>query len=564
MLFGTLKPTQEVSDANDLSFSDVKNKVYHQLYQWIEVYGQTKVLALLCIVTVTAFFFRNAARYFAQYYLVALRTGVSRKIRNDLFNKILNLPVFYFTDKRKGDLMARVSADVAEVEYSLLAGIIELARAPFMIVTTLITLFYIDYQLTLFALIVFPLMGTIISLIGKSLKKDAKSSQKQLGLLFSLVEETLGAAKIIKIFNAEKHLSQKYWDYSTHWRSLETRVQRKKELSSPISEFLGSITMILIVWFAGKLIIEGQGMKPEVFLGFIGLFFQLIEPSKAIAQALSGMQKGGVSAQRIFEVLDTDIKIKEAANPIVINEIKHGIHFENVSFRYDDSRWVIRNFNLFIPKGKSVALVGKSGSGKTTIANLIARFYDVTSGRITVDGIDIRDLDLKSYRKLIGMVTQESVLFNDTIFNNITLGQTNASLHDVVMAAKTANADEFISQLPEGYNTTVGEGGNKLSGGQKQRIAIARAILKNPPLMILDEATSALDTQSERLVQTALENMMESRTSLIIAHRLSTIQNADIIVVMNKGEIIEMGSHSELVQQDNTYARLIEMQNLNA
>ena len=404
-------------------------------------------------------------------------------------------------------------------------------------------------------------MGGIISWVGKSLKRKSKKAQEELGNLFSIVDETLKSSKIIKIFNADIILNTRFEKTTQNWKNHAIAMSRRRELASPSSEFLGSVTILLITWFAGIQILEKQTMDAVTFIGFIAIFFQILEPAKRLSAAISNMQGGIPAVQRVLEVLDYDLKVEEIANPISIKNLNHQIEFKNISFYYDKDNQILKNFNLTIPRGKTVALVGQSGSGKTTIANLLARFYDVTDGEILIDGINIKDLNLTEYRKLLGMVTQESVLFNDSVYNNIWMGKTEASEEEVIHAAKIANAHQFIENLPEKYQTNIGDDGNKLSGGQKQRISIARAVLKNPPIMILDEATSALDTESERLVQDALDHMMENRTSIVIAHRLSTIQKADHIVVMERGNIVEQGTHDKLITNNNVYKKLVELQN---
>ncbi len=404
-------------------------------------------------------------------------------------------------------------------------------------------------------------MGWIISWVGKSLKKQAKNAQEELGNLFSLVDETLKSSKVIKIFNADKILKNRFNKTTNQWQHHAISMSRRRELASPMSEFLGSVTMLLITWYAGTEIINGTNRDPATFLAFIAVFFQILDPAKRLSNAVSNIQGGMASLERVSEVLDYDLKVDEVPTPTPISELKDKIEFKNIGFYYEKSNLILKNFSIDLHKGITVALVGQSGSGKTTIANLLARFYDVSEGEILIDGHNIKNLKLTDYRKLLGMVTQESVLFNDSVYNNILMGNPDATEEQVIEAAKIANAHDFISQLSEGYHTNIGDDGNKLSGGQKQRVSIARAVLKNPPIMILDEATSALDTESERYVQDALEKMMQNRTSLVIAHRLSTIQKADHIVVMEKGDIVEQGSHQELMDKDGTYRKLVELQN---
>lgn len=524
-------------------------------------HGPIRVLLISCVAFIILFFFRNIFSYLSEFFLIDLRSGVSRDFRIDIHDKILALPVSYFTEKKKGDMLVRISSDVGEVEGNILNGLVEIIRGPIMIIVFVTALFITSYQLTLFALIVFPIMGTIISLIGKSLKRDAGKAQVELGNIMSYVDETLNSLKIIKIFNAENQITKRFDSSINRYRKLLQKVMKKRALASPTSEFLGAITIGMIVFFGGKLSLEGNGLKGSEFIFYIGIFYTLLDPIKRFSRSLSDIQKGQVSADRIFELLDTAVLIKDKENAIEFHEFKDKIEFKNVSFGYADKN-VIQNLNLTINKGESLALVGHSGSGKSTLANLITRFYDVREGEILIDGINIKDIQLKSYRKLFGLVTQDSILFNDSVFNNIALGDENPTMEKVSSAAKVANAEEFVEKLPNQYDESVGESGGKLSGGQKQRLSIARAVYKNPPIMVLDEATSALDTQSEKLVQDALENMMNNRTSVVIAHRLSTIVNADKIIVMEDGKIKESGTHTELLGRNGIYTKLIQLQNL--
>jgi subfamily B ATP-binding cassette protein MsbA len=557
ILFGTEK--QEIKGDG---FSDnLKRTLYTFINNEIEKHGSLNVLLWLCIITGVAFFLRNIVRYLGAYLLIFYRVGVTKDLRGSMYRKILTLPVSFFSEQRKGDLMSRMSNDVGEVENNILGSLVDLVNSPFMLIGTLASLFFLNPQLTLFSLLVLPVMGTLISLIGKSLKKDSHKAQNELGNVFSIVDETLKSAKIIKIFNADKLLDNRFTGSMTKWINHSISLGRKRELASPMSEFLGAITFLIITWYGGYQILVNKNMQPQDFLVFLGMFFQILPPAKSLATSISNIQKGEASLVRVMDILDADVKVDEIANPIPVSELKDRIEFKNVGFYYNKENLILKNFNLSIPKGSTVALVGQSGSGKTTIANLLARFYDVTEGTITVDGNNIKDLKLKEYRAILGMVTQESVLFNDTIYNNIAMGKENATREEIIEAAKIANAHQFIESLPDGYETNIGDDGNKLSGGQKQRVSIARAVLKNPPIMILDEATSALDTESERFVQEALEKMMENRTSLVIAHRLSTIQKADWIVVMERGVIVEQGTHHDLMDNNSVYRKLVDLQN---
>ncbi|WP_313359891.1 ABC transporter transmembrane domain-containing protein, partial [Empedobacter sp.] len=538
-------------------FSDYSAYYMNELSQ---TQGPVYVLAISCVIFIIAFLFRNIFSFLSETCLVDLRSGVTRDLRVDIHNKIIDLPVAYFTEKRKGDMINRISSDVNEVESNILNSIVEIVRSPIMIIVFVVVLFTVSYQLTIFAILVFPIMGTIISLIGKSLKKAAAHAQDELSNIITYVDETLSSLKIIKIFNAEDQVKGRFDESINRYRKYLQKVMKKRALASPTSEFLGAVTIGLIVFFGGKLSLEGNGLTGSQFIFYIATFYTLLDPIKRFSKALSDVQKGEVSAQRIFEVLDADVSIKDVPDAKGIDVFEDKIEFRNITFAYGKHN-VIENFNLTINKGETVALVGQSGSGKSTLANLITRFWDVKSGQILIDGIDIKHIKLNDYRLLFGLVTQDSILFNDTIFNNISLGDKSPNLEKVEYAAQIANAEEFIVKMPEKYQESVGEGGSKLSGGQKQRLSIARAVYKNPPIMVLDEATSALDTKSEKLVQVALNNMMQNRTSLVIAHRLSTIQNADKIVVMEAGKIIEQGNHHSLIEKKGVYANLVNMQN---
>ena len=565
MLFGTIKNDKvsvEPVYSGNMSdyFSYLKDYAYYLVEVNAKEHGALTVLAWLCVITAFAFLVRNIFRYIGSLMLIYYRVGVAKDLRTSIYQKILTLPVSFFTEQKKGDMMSRMSNDVGDVEGSILGSLAELFNAPFMLISTLITLFYLSPELTFFTLLVLPVMGTLIALIGKSLKKQAHEAQTEMGNIFSIVDETLKSAKVIKIFNADKLLNNRFTTSINKWLNAAVGVGKKRELASPMSEFLGSITFLIITWYGGKQIIENQSLSPEEFLVFLAMFFQILPPAKSLANSISTIQKGGPALERVIEILDADIKIDEKENPIPIQTLENSIEFKNVGFYYNEDRTILKNFNLTIPRGKTVALVGQSGSGKTTIANLLARFYDATEGEILIDGNNIKDLKVRDYRQMIGMVTQESVLFNDSVYNNILMGKPDADREEVEAAAKIANAHDFILNLSDGYDTNIGDDGNKLSGGQKQRVSIARAVLKNPPIMILDEATSALDTESERFVQEALEKMMENRTSLVIAHRLSTIQKADWIVVMERGMILEQGTHKELIDKNGAYKKLVELQ----
>ena len=539
-----------------------KESFYYFISQKIENEGAIEVLFFICILTFSLFLFKNLFRYLASYVLVFLRNGIVKDIRDKLYHKIITLPLAYFSEKKKGDIIARMTIDVQEVEVSFLTSLEAIVREPLTVIISLTMMLILSVKLTLFVFVLLPVSGFIISSISKKLKANSLKAQKETGNFLSFIEETLTGLKIIKGFNAEKVIQEKFNTSTTKFRNLMSSVLHRKTLASPMSEFLGSATIIAILYYGGKLVLENNSpLKAEEFFGYIVLFYTVLNPIKAITTAYYNIQKGEASAERIMEVLNTKNSIKDKPNAAVKNGFTNKIEFKNISFKYKDT-FVLKDFSLTINKGETVALVGQSGSGKSTLANLITRFYDVNKGEVIIDDQNIKDVTKKSLRGLMGIVSQDSILFNDTIANNIKLGTQAATEEAILEAAKIANADEFIQNLPEKYKTNIGDSGNTLSGGQKQRLSIARAVLKNPPIMILDEATSALDTESEQLVQTALEKMMQNRTSLVIAHRLSTIQKADTIVVMKKGKIVEQGKHEELLALKGEYFKLVTMQSL--
>jgi subfamily B ATP-binding cassette protein MsbA len=485
---------------------------------------------------------------------------VVKNIRESLYLKITNLHVGYFHDQRKGDIMSSLSNDVNEIESSVVSSVQVIFREPLMIVGYIILLFTMSVQLTLFTLIVLPISGLVITSISRRLRKDAKQGQLLLGNILSIIEETISGIRIIKAFNAQKYVNKKFDEQNSQYRAILKSMWNKKELASPISEFLGVTVVVLVILYGGQLVLQNKSdLNASEFITYIILYSQILVPAKNISSALTSIQRGIASGERIFAILDTPVKIEEDPNAISISDFKGKISYENVSFQYAEKK-VLDNINLDVEKGKMIALVGASGAGKSTMADLLPRFYDVTEGAITIDGIDIRKIKLSDLNHLMGIVTQESILFNDTVFKNISFGNESATEEQVIEAAKIANAHEFIDKLEEGYYTNIGDRGAKLSGGQRQRLSIARAVLKNPPILILDEATSALDTESERLVQEAIQNLMKNRTSVVIAHRLSTIQYADQIIVMQAGKIIERGTHTELLALNGMYRKLSEMQ----
>lgn len=542
--------------------SYLKESFYHFISQKIENDGQINTLLFICLLALSLFFLKNFFRYLASYVITFLRTGIVKDIRDKLYNKIVELPISYFTEKRKGDIIARMTADVQEVEASILTSIETIVREPLTVVIAISIMLFMSVKLTLFVFILLPVSGFIISSISKKLKANSVKAQKETGTFLSFIEETLGGLRVIKGFNSEKIIERKFNNSTDTFKKLMTSVFHRQTLASPMSEFLGSATIIAILWYGGTEVLSNtSSLQPDEFMGYIVLFYTVLNPIKLITTSYYNIQKGEASAERIMQVLNTENSIKDKPNAIVKSTFENQIEFKNISFKYK-KEYVLKDFSLTIKKGETVALVGQSGSGKSTLANLITRFYDVNKGDILIDGINIKDITKKSLRDLMGIVTQESILFNDTVENNIKLGTENATENQINEAADIANAYEFIKDLPEQFNTNIGDSGNSLSGGQKQRLSIARAVLKNPPIMILDEATSALDTESEQLVQVALEKMMQNRTSLVIAHRLSTIQKANNIVVMKKGKIVEQGKHEELLDKKSEYFKLVSMQSL--
>ena len=520
-----------------------------------EMKGLVLVIGLVLIL----FLLKNFFNYLAMYFITFLRNGVLKDIRNKMYAKIVDLPISYYSEKRKGDVIARITSDVLEIQHSFLSILELIVREPLTILFTIVIMFGISTKLTLFVFIFIPIAGMIISRIGKSLKKKSDRVQREQGEFLSIVEETLGGLRVIKAFNSESRFYKTFTTSTNRFFHFSNKLLNRQNLASPTGEFLGIMVIGVLLWFGGKMVLIDKTLDASSFIAYMGLAYNILTPAKAISKASFGVKKGNSAAERVLEILETENSIVEKKDAVVKPNFDQGIDIKNVSFKYEDE-YVLKKFNLKVPKGQTVALVGQSGSGKSTIANLMTRFYDVNEGEIKIDGIDIRDFSKKSLRNLMGLVTQDSILFNDTVKNNIGLGKEDATEEEIIEAAKIANAHDFISELPQGYNTNIGDSGNKLSGGQKQRLSIARAVLKNPPIMILDEATSALDTESERLVQDALEKMMQNRTSIVIAHRLSTIQNANTIVVLQKGEIVEQGSHTQLMEKDGVYKKLVTMQ----
>jgi subfamily B ATP-binding cassette protein MsbA len=546
-------------------FSNIKNYLEHYMGYFItttsETHGAQYTLSVMIIAIIVLFLFKNLFNYWANYFITFLRNGVLKDIRNQLYNKTLELPVSYYSEKRKGDIMARISSDVLEIQHSFLSVLELIIREPLTIIFMLVSMFVISPQLTLFVLFFIPISGFIISKIGKSLKRKSDRAQREQGLFLSLIEETLGGLKIIKSFNAQNRFNKRFQESTQRFYNYSNKVLHRQNLSSPLSEFLGILVIGGLLLYGGRLVLAEGVLSGAAFISYMGLAYGVLTPAKALSKAYYGVKKGDAAAERVLEVLNHPNSIEDQPNAVEKNSFDQAIQIQNCSFKYENE-YVLKNFSLTLEKGKSVALVGQSGSGKSTVANLINRFYDVDEGQITIDGTNIKDIQLESLRGLIGLVTQDSILFNDTIKGNLLIGNPQATDAEIIQALKIANAWEFVSTLPEGIDTNIGDNGNKLSGGQKQRISIARAVLKNPPVMVLDEATSALDTESERLVQQALDNMMLHRTSLIIAHRLSTIQKADWIVVLQQGEIAEQGTHQQLLEKKGIYHGLVALQNI--
>ena len=521
--------------------------------------GPQYALLLTVALVISTFLFKNIFNYFASQHLTKVKNGVLRDLREKMYDKIISLPISYYSEKRKGDVMARMLGDVNEVQNSFFMVLELIVKEPLTIIFAIIAMMRISLELTLFVFIFIPISGFIISKIGKSLKSKSQNAQKENGFLISIVEESLGGLKVVKSYNSEGYFKTIFNDSIDRLLRLNNSIGKKNNLASPMSEFMGIVTIAVLLWYGGNLVLIDKTLNGALFIVYLGLAYNILTPAKAISKASYAVKNGLAAAERVFEILEVENTITDKENAIVKKSFNEKISIENINFRYADEN-VLKNFSLEIPKGKTVALVGQSGSGKSTIANLLTRFYDVQEGTVKIDGIDIKDMTLESLRDLMGLVTQDSILFNDSIKNNIRLGKQDATDEEIIAALKVANAYEFVSALPNGIETNIGDAGGKLSGGQKQRLSIARAVLKNPPIMILDEATSALDTESEKFVQVALENMMQNRTSIVIAHRLSTIQKADKIVVMHKGEIVEQGTHDELLALNGTYSKLVMMQ----
>lgn len=526
----------------------------------IELHGAGFTLLILGILLIVMTFLKTGVSYLSSYFMIPIRSGVVRDIRNFVYQKIVGLPIGFFTNERKGDVIARMTGDVAEIENSIMASLDMIFKNPIMIIVCLATMLTISWELTLFVLLLLPSAGYIMGKVGKKLKRKSLEGQNQWGVLMSIIEETLSGLRIIKAFNAENKMIGRFGANNQRFFRLTNRISRRQALAHPMSEFLGTVTIAIVLWFGGSLILSGNStISAASFIYYLVIFYSIINPAKDLSKAAYSIQKGLASMERVDLILSAENPIKSPKNPKSLDKVRKGIEYRDVSFKYN-TEWVVRHVNLTIKRGETVALVGQSGSGKSTMADLLPRFYDVDEGGIYIDDINVKELNVCDLRGLMGNVNQEAILFNDTFYNNITFGVESATMEQVIEAAKIANAHEFIMATEQGYDTNIGDRGSRLSGGQRQRISIARAILKNPAILILDEATSALDTESERLVQEALENLMRNRTTLVIAHRLSTIKDADLICVMHEGRIVEQGQHNELIALNGYYKKLVDMQ----
>ncbi len=539
--------------------SYLKDSFYYKVSNLAQSDTPQSALLLVVALVIVTFLLKNLFNYLASFHMMHLRNGVLKDLRKTMYDKIISLPISFYSEKRKGDVMARMLGDVGEVQNSFFMLLELIVREPMTIIISIIFMFSISWKLTLFVFLFIPIAGFTISKIGKSLKAQSSKAQFEGGYLISIVEESLSGLKVVKSYNAEPIFRNKFGGSVDRLLKLSNKIGKKNNLAGPLSEVMGIITIAVLLYYGGSLVLVEKSIQGEVFLAFMGLAYNILTPAKAISKASYAVKNGIAAAERVFEILEHENTIDTKLDAIVKTDFNDKVTVENINFRYGDEN-VLKNFSIEVQKGKTVALVGQSGSGKSTIANLLTRFYDVQEGAVKIDGIDVRDMNIHSLRGMMGLVTQDSILFNDTIKNNILVGKPDATDDEIIDALKIANAFEFVNDLPHGIETNIGDAGGKLSGGQKQRLSIARAVLKNPPIMILDEATSALDTESEKFVQVALENMMQNRTSIVIAHRLSTIQKADNIIVMQKGEIVEQGTHSELMAKEGMYSKLVMMQ----
>tara|TARA_B100000900_G_scaffold78239_1_gene62660 strand:+ start:666 stop:2492 length:1827 start_codon:yes stop_codon:yes gene_type:complete len=544
--------------------SDVANYSENYLNYFVtlkKAEGNNDVLIFMVGIIVITFLLKNIFNYMSMFFITYLRNGVVKNIRNDIYKSIIKLSLSFYSEKKRGDIVARISSDVQELDHSFLSIFELIVKDPLMVLFTLLSMFLISPKLSIFVIVFIPICGFVISLVGKSLRRKSLKVQKEQGQFISLVDETLSGMKILKIFNAEDKFQKKFMNSTTRFYKFSNSVLNRKNLASPLSEFLGITAIAGVLWVGGMMVLKENSLDASAFIVYLGLAYNILTPAKSLSRATYKVKKATAAAERIFDVIDNDTIIPENKNAIEINSFDHNIEIKNMSFSYENDV-VINNLNLIIPKGSSVALVGQSGSGKSTLANLICRFYDTQKGEIRFDNTDIKNLKKESLRKMIGLVTQDSILFNDTIKNNLLIAKEDATNDEIINCLKVANAWEFVKKLPKKIDTNIGDSGNKLSGGQKQRLSIARAVLKNPPILVLDEATSALDSESEKLVQTALDNLMKDKTSIVIAHRLSTIQNSEKIIVLEKGQIIESGKHKELMKKDGVYSNLVKMQSI--
>ena len=544
--------------------SDLANYSENYLNYFVtlkKVDGNNDVLIFMVGLIVITFLLKNIFNYMSMFFITYLRNGVVKNIRNDIYKSIIKLSLSYYSEKKRGDIVARISSDVQELDHSFLSIFELIVKDPLMVLFTLLSMFLISPKLSIFVIVFIPICGFVISLVGKSLRRKSLKVQKEQGQFISLVDETLSGMKILKIFNAEEKFQKKFTNSTIRFYKFSNSVLNRKNLASPLSEFLGITAIAGVLWVGGMMVLKENSLDASAFIVYLGLAYNILTPAKSLSRATYKVKKATAAAERIFDVIDNDTIISENKNAIEINSFDHNIEIKNMSFSYENDV-VINNLNLTIPKGSSVALVGQSGSGKSTLANLICRFYDTQKGEICFDNTDIKNLKKESLRKMIGLVTQDSILFNDTIKNNLLIAKEDATNDEIINCLKVANAWEFVKKLPKKIDTNIGDSGNKLSGGQKQRLSIARAVLKNPPILVLDEATSALDSESEKLVQTALDNLMKDKTSIVIAHRLSTIQNSEKIIVLEKGQIIESGKHKELMKKDGVYSNLVKMQSI--
>jgi subfamily B ATP-binding cassette protein MsbA len=559
LIFNDSKSSLSSLPVNAMNSNGIKDIIYGFLQNIIAKSGKSYALGWICLFIIVSIFFKNLFLYLSYYFLAPIRNEVTRKYSKLLYNKILALPIGYFTEQRKGDILSRSSNDIAELEYSVVGALEGLIKEPLNIIGILIFLFFISFKLTLFVFVLLPIAGFVVGRIGRSLKKQTNKAQVKWGEILSQMEETLTGLRIIKGFNAEQKVKKQFYGLIDDIFGIKNRISYRRDLASPISEFLGVTILSGVLWFGGNLVLSGDILSPGSFITYVALFSQIINPAKALSQAVYNVNRGTATLDRLNEILEAPVTVNEITNPIQLSEFKDNICFENVGFSYQGDS-ILHQINLTVKKGKLVALVGSSGAGKSTLADLIPRFHDVSSGNLYIDGKNIKEYSLYSLRNQISIVTQEPILFNDTIAANIALGKPGATEAEIIEAAKIANAYDFIIKKEGGFQSMIGDRGSKLSGGERQRLTIARAVLKNPPILILDEATSALDTESEKLVQEAINNMMQNRTSIVIAHRLSTIRHADEIIVLQEGDIVERGNHDALIAQNGYYRKLIEMQ----